>query len=164
MVRDDVAALSDQRIGRIGFLARVIPSVGPDHINLHVGIDGLSTQRVCIDALEHFGNRHSGDVTQMAVLAHRSGKLACEITSLIKASVVVTEIVGRLITRACSNFTSGNSLATLSAGFMNSKLVAKMILLPCEARSRITRSASAIVVTFSTNCVLILSPNCFWIS
>ena len=115
VVRDDVAALADKRIGRIGFLARVIPGVGPDHVNLHVGIDGLRAKRVGVDALEHFGNRHSGNVTQVAILAHRSGKLACEITSLIKTSVVVAEIVGRLITRAVFELHIGKFLGHLES-------------------------------------------------
>src|SRR5512145_1351830 len=60
---------------------------------------------------------------------------------------------------ACSNFTSGNSAATFSIGSMKPNEVAKMILLPCAARSRITRSASAPSGTFSTNDVFTLAPN-----
>jgi hypothetical protein len=39
VLRDDVDALVDQRLGGIGFLARVEPGVHPDDLELEIRID-----------------------------------------------------------------------------------------------------------------------------
>ena len=57
VMRNNVGTLTNQRLGSIGLLARVIPSGGPDNADLNVGIDALSAERIGIDALKHFWNR-----------------------------------------------------------------------------------------------------------
>ena len=60
---------------------------------------------------------------------------------------------------ACSNFTFGNCLATLSVGFMKPNEVVKISPWPSVASLRITRSASGPSATLSTAVVVTLPGN-----
>ena len=63
VVREHVGLLSDQGLRGVGFLARVVPGGGPDHANLNIGVHALGAERVGIDALKDFRNRHRSDVS-----------------------------------------------------------------------------------------------------
>ena len=62
MVRHDVTALTDERLGRINFLAGVIPGVCPNNANLNLRIHTLGSQGIGIDSLQNLRNRNSGDI------------------------------------------------------------------------------------------------------
>ena len=95
-----VGLLTDERLGGIGFLARIVPSRSPDYANFNIGIDALSAKRIGIDALEDFGNRNGSDVTQNVRLRHRTGEFAGKITRFIKAGRIVGHVGRSLITRS----------------------------------------------------------------
>ena len=99
-MRNNVGTLTNQRLGSIGLLARVIPSGGPDNADLNVGIDALSAERIGIDALKHFRNRQRGNIAEDIGLGGCTRELARKITGFIKARGIVGHVGRSLIARS----------------------------------------------------------------
>ena len=94
---DDVAALVDQRLGGIGFLGRIVPGRGPDHLGLEIGVHLLRGERKGVDAHHHLRDREGGDVAGRARFRHVPGDGADHGAALIEAGVVGGDVLGALI-------------------------------------------------------------------
>ena len=57
VLHDHVDALVGERLGGVGFLARIEPGVHPDHLELDIRVDGLRAEHGGVDAGDHFGDR-----------------------------------------------------------------------------------------------------------
>ena len=79
VLAQDVGALGDQRLGRLTFLAGVVPRVRPDHLGMYPGIHAARAQRESVDVAHHLGDGEGGDVTQGVGLAHAPGEHAQEV-------------------------------------------------------------------------------------
>ena len=96
VLHEDVGALVGQRLGGVGFLARVEPGVHPDHLELDVGIDGLRAEHGRIDAGNHLRDRERGDVTEHALLRHLAGDHALDVAAFVEAAGIGAH-VGRAL-------------------------------------------------------------------
>jgi len=68
MLHDDVGALVEQRLGGVGFLARIEPGVHPHDLGLEIRIDRMRAEHEGIDAHHHFRDREGDDVAGNAGL------------------------------------------------------------------------------------------------
>ena len=89
---DDVDTLVDQRLGGVGFLARVEPGIGPHDLDLEVGIDGLRAEHERVDAHHHLGDRERGDVARHAGLGEAGRDHALDVTALVELRVVGRDV------------------------------------------------------------------------
>jgi hypothetical protein len=61
VLQDHVHALGDQGGGRVGFLGRVEPGIGPDHLHLDIRVHLAGMDERAVDALDHLGDREGAD-------------------------------------------------------------------------------------------------------
>ena len=95
----DVRTLAEQHLGGVGFLARIIPGVHPDDLDLEVRVHRLGAEHEGIDAHDDFRNREGHDVARSTRLRHLGGDLAHHVAAFIEARVVDGHVVGLLVAR-----------------------------------------------------------------
>ena len=96
MLHDDVRALVDQRLGGVGFLARIEPGVHPDDLDLDVRIDRLGAEHGGVDVGDDLRDRERDDVAEHAGLRHLGGDLALDVAALIEAGRIGAHVLGAL--------------------------------------------------------------------
>ena len=137
-----VGALVDQRFGRIGLLAGIVPAVDPDDLDLDVRVDRLGAQHEGVDARHHFRDRERADIAQ-----RRPSSTSCRRSCPRCSGPRRTDRYrSRHSWRACSRWhartrTFGNFFATFSVGSMKPNEVVKISLLPARASCSMARSA-----------------------
>ena len=76
---DDVDALVDERVGRLGFLHRQRPLAGEDHLRGDRRIDAARAERVAVDVEEHLRDRLRRDEADLLRLRRVAGDDAVQI-------------------------------------------------------------------------------------
>ena len=97
VLHDHVGALIDQRLGGVGFLARIEPLADPDDLDLDVRIDGLRADHRRVDAGDHFRDRHRADVAHDARLRHLGRDHALDVAALVEAARIGREVFLALV-------------------------------------------------------------------
>ena len=100
VLREDVAALVDQRLGRVAFLRRVVPGVDHDELEPRLRVDRLHAEHEGVDALDNFGNGNGADITGEAGLAQFAGDDALHIPGFIETNIVGGDVGGALVSGA----------------------------------------------------------------
>ena len=97
MLGHDIAALVKKRLGGIAFLAGIVPAVDEDEFQPRLRIDALHPEQRCIDAHDHFRDRHRTDIANHAALRHFPGDDTLDIAAFIEPNVVGADIRGTLV-------------------------------------------------------------------
>ena len=97
MLGDDVGALVDQGLGGVRLLARIIPGVDPDHLDLGVGVDLAHGQGERVDAANHLGDREGADIADDVGLGHVAGDGAEHRPALVEARQIGRDVIGALV-------------------------------------------------------------------
>ena len=92
-----VHTLVDQRVGRIGFLARIEPGVNPHHLDFGAGVVLVQSQLDGVDIADDFRDREGGDVADFLGLCHLRREEAADITALIGTRQVGAEVLVLLV-------------------------------------------------------------------
>ena len=105
VLRQDIGALVDQRLGGGRFLAGIVPAIDPDDADLGFRIDAAQCQREGVDAADHFGNREGTDITDDVGFRQLAGDQAADGPPFIEAA----RIRGDIGARACSRWRARTS-------------------------------------------------------
>ena len=110
VLEDHVCALVDQRLGRLGLLARVVPGADPDHLDGRLRVNLAQGQSEGVDAADYLGNREGADVADHVRLGHapgdgtrhgpafvEAGHVGAEVLRLLVASGVLEAHLGELL-------------------------------------------------------------------
>ncbi|MNH09789.1 hypothetical protein D3C79_692500 [compost metagenome] len=92
-----VHALVDQRVGGIGFLARVEPGVDPHHLDFGAGVVFVQGKLDGIYIAQHFRNREGGDIADLLALGHFRGQIAANVTAFVGCGQVSTKVLVLLV-------------------------------------------------------------------
>ena len=90
VLQDNIRTLFDQNLGGVCFFGGVKPCVGPDDLELDIGVHLLGVDIGRVDAPDHFGDREGPDIADDV----RFGHLARDVT-LNGATFVETRGIGR---------------------------------------------------------------------
>ena len=93
-----VDTLIDQRVGRVGFLARIEPGVDPHHFDFGAWVVLVQGQLNRVDIADYFRDREGGDVTDLLGFGHFRCEEAADITTFIGARQVGAEVLVLLVT------------------------------------------------------------------
>src|SRR5580692_134126 len=96
VLRQHVDALVYQRLGGVGFLARIEPAVYPDDLDLHVRIDRLRAKHRRVDVGDDLGDRKRDDVADHARLRDLGCDLALDVAPFIEAGGIGAHILRAL--------------------------------------------------------------------
>ena len=113
VLQDNVRALVDQRLGGVALLARVVPGVDPDHLDLGLRVHLAQREREGIDAADHLRNRERGDVADDVRLGHLARDQARDRPPLVEAGEVGRDVGRALVTRAVLELHLGELLGDL---------------------------------------------------
>ena len=86
-----------QHLGGVGFLAGIVPGIGPDDLHLEVRIDRLRAQHEGVDAGDDFRDREGHDVARRAGLRHLGRDLADHVAALVELGIVGRHVFGSLV-------------------------------------------------------------------
>ena len=97
VVRHDVGALRDERLGGGALLARVEPRVHPHDLDLGLRVHAAHAARERVDAHHDLGDRERGDVARRVGLGHAARDDAREVAALVEARVVGADVLRALV-------------------------------------------------------------------
>src|SRR5882724_51495 len=97
MLRDEVGALIDERLGGVALLAGIVPAVDPDDFDLAVRTHRPHADRDRVHAHDDLGNGDGADIADDARLRHLAGDHALDVAALVEADVVGGDVVGPLV-------------------------------------------------------------------
>ena len=97
MLKDHVCPLFDQHFRRVGFLGRVKPCVGPDNLELDIGVHLLGVDVGRIDTTDHLGDRERTDIADDVRLGHLASDMALNSATFIEARRICRHVIGAFI-------------------------------------------------------------------
>src|SRR5690606_18849787 len=97
VLEDYVHALVDQRVGGIGFLARIEPGVDPDDLDLGARVVLVQRQLDGVDVADDLRNREGGDVADLLGLGHLRREEAADVATLVGAGQVGADVLRLLV-------------------------------------------------------------------
>ena len=93
VLQQDVGALSDQRLGGLALLCRVVPGAHPHHLGGDLRVHRARAHGVGVDVAHHLRNGEGGDEAERSALRHVARDDAGEVRRLVHARVVDEHVV-----------------------------------------------------------------------
>ena len=100
MLGNNVGPGIDQSDCCLFFSSGIIPGIGPEDFDLHVGIDALRTQSEGVDAADDFRDRESSHIADDIGFCFLTGNDACDVTGFVHTAEVVAYVGSRFETGA----------------------------------------------------------------
>ncbi len=116
VLEDHVHALVDQRVGGIGFLARIEPGVDPHHLDLGARVVLVQRQLNGVDVADHFRNREGRDVADLLGLGHLRREEAADVAAFIGTGQIGADVLRLLVTGGVLEGDLGELLGDLQRG------------------------------------------------